>query len=197
MSLFSVNEISELSAITWARHQELEKAKLEKNIVPLLHCILDSIDTEKVKADLKDRCQDYTHVKDLRVSLCLLDLDFNGIPVRKILKKTTVLNRVANVLYPGHFEVKAHYNEKSVYLEANYFPKLYLTHETVLPCLCDEGGGDSPTCFLCGSYTPHVVNPEDTDHASMPGLEMPQSYASQCDLCELRAKKRRYSHSSE
>lgn len=187
MSLFNANEIAEMSSMTWARHQELEKAKLEKNVVPLLHYILDSIDTEKIRADLKERCQDFMHVKDLRVSLCLLDLDFNNISIRKLLKKTTVLNRVANVLYPGHFEVKAYYNETSVFLEANYFPKLYLTHETVLPCLCDEGGGDSPTCFLCGSYTPHVMNPEDFDYGSMPDLEMPQS----------ASKKRRYSYSSE
>lgn len=184
MSLFNANEISEMSSMTWARHQELEKAKLEKNVVPLLHCILDSIDTDKVKADLKDRCQDYTHVKDLRVSLYLLDLDFNGIRIRKLLKKTTVLARVANILYPGHFEVKAYYNETSVFLEAHFFPKRLV--EATLPCLCDDVC-ESPSCYLCGSYTPPVVNTEDFDYGSMPDLEMPQS----------ASKKRRYSYSSE
>jgi len=184
MSLFNANEISEMSSLTWSRHQELEKVKLEKNIIPLLHHILGSIDTDKVKADLKDRCQDYTHVKDLRVSLCLLDLDFNDIRIRKLLKKTTVLARVANVLYPGHFDVKAYYNETSVFLEAHFFPKRLV--EETLPCLCFDVS-DSPSCYLCGGYTAPVVNSEDIDYGSMPDLEMPQ----------CASKKRRYSYSSE
>ena len=184
MSLFNPNEIAEMSSMTWSRHQELENVKLEKNIVPLLHYILDSIDTEKMRADIKERCQDYTHVKGLRVSLCLLDLDFNNIRIRKLLKKTTVLARVANILYPGHFQVKAFYNETSVFLEAHFFPKR-LGHLT-LPCLCFDMS-DSPSCYLCGSYTPPVVNTDDFDYGSMPDLEMPQS----------ASKKRRYSYSSE
>ena len=184
MSLFSAYQISEMSSMTWKRHQELEKVKLNKNIVPLFHHILNSIDTEKVKADLKERCQDYTHVKDLSVSLCLLDLIFNDMPIRKLLKKTTLLARLGNILYPGHFEVKAYYNETSVFLEAHFFPKR-LVQET-LPCLCDDGD-ESPSCYLCGSYTPSVTNPEDLDYSSMPGLETPQ----------CASKKRRYSYSSE
>jgi hypothetical protein len=188
MSLFNANEISEMSSMTWSRHQELEKVKLEKNIVPLLHYILDSVNTEKLKADLKDRCQDYTHVKDLRVSLCLLDLNFNGIPLRKLLKKTTVLARVANVLYPGHFEVKAYYNETSVFLEAHFFPKRL--GQATLPCLCFDVS-ETPSCGCCGGYTAPVVNSEDPDYASMPELEGHEPNTAST------SKKRRYSYSSE
>ena len=184
MSLFNANEISEMSSLTWSRHQELEKVKLEKNIVPLLHHILGSIDTDKVKADLKDRCQDYTHVKDLRVSLCLLDLDFNDIRIRKLLKKTTVLARVATILYPGHFDVKAYYNETSVFLEAHFFPKRQ--GQATLPCLCFDVS-ESSSCYLCGGYTAPVVNSNNLEYGSMPDLEMPQ----------CASKKRRFSHSSE
>lgn len=157
MSSFSENEINELLEIARERKRSKEREALMSAEFHALTCILGLINKSQVLEELKKVCAEHNTISDLQVELCTFE-KCNGSRKNKInrvydwiyiLKKTDILQRLSNILGPGHFSCTYKVRDGIIYVFANFYLKKIQPKE--LSCLPHDGISEG-LCTLCGSY---------------------------------------------
>lgn len=177
MSIFSHDELSQLSAIVALRKAEDEKERMERIIPHVLGEMLRLINKEELLNKLKNACAESTWqtFDEIRVDLFSFPPTvFSRIIASKVywlhlIRDTTLLERLGNLLGCGHFECRKRTevfpimnpeedDGNRVVIWAKFFP----VKREKIELSCCRGSAHRHTvidglCSYCGSYTKPVV----------------------------------------
>jgi hypothetical protein len=158
--LFNLNEINELINIAQEQKKIRDLLALKAATYHALGCIYSMIDKVKVFSDLKKICSTHITVKDLEVELCSFGKDCGSrrSQINKvydwiyILKKTDLLERLANLLFLGHFVCDYELKQGTIHIIGKFLIRKKMV-VTGIPCLPHVANNEKEEgmCTSCGS----------------------------------------------
>jgi hypothetical protein len=187
MAFFSTQQLAELSELNRIRNEAKEQKTKEDALPYTLASMLNLIDKTKLFNELKVKCAKMDrslYGGEIRVDLFSFPSDLyreRGFTPKiywtDLMTDTSLLERLSNLLGPGHFECHTRFtvmnpedSVSTVIVWAKFFPtarevcELECCHEARLWRLSRDDG----LCTFCGSYTHDIMLPLESGMMTPP-----------------------------